>query len=151
MADMWSQTLGVDVEIQQVEFATYLQDLYRNRLQAFFGGWEADYPDPQDWIDILFHSESPRNDGNYSNSEVDRLVEQARTEQDMVLRTQLYQDGVGAHQTARTGLQLPADDHRDLQGRLDPGVDSERAGVTPVLFLIGPSGNSREHFRIPQN
>ena len=92
MADMWSQTLGVEVEIQQVEFATYLQDLYRNRLQAFFGGWEADYPDPQDWIDILFHSESPRNDGNYSNPEVDRLVEQARTEQDVVLRKKLYKD-----------------------------------------------------------
>lgn len=91
MADMWAQTLGVEVEIQQVEFATYLQDLYRNRLQAFFGGWEADYPDPQDWLDILFHSESPRNDGNYSNAEVDRLVEQARTEQDVVLRTELYQ------------------------------------------------------------
>ncbi|HCV27037.1 MAG TPA: peptide ABC transporter substrate-binding protein [Dehalococcoidia bacterium] len=92
MADMWFQTLGVSVEIQQVEFATYLQDLYRERLQAFFGGWEADYPDPQDWLDILFHSESPRNDGNYSNPEVDRLVEQARTEQDVVLRTQLYQE-----------------------------------------------------------
>jgi len=92
MADMWSQNLGVNVEIQQVEFATYLQDLYRNRLQAFFGGWEADYPDPQDWIDILFHSESPRNDGNYSNPEVDRLVEQARTEQNVVLRTQMYQE-----------------------------------------------------------
>ncbi|MDA1256756.1 MAG: peptide ABC transporter substrate-binding protein [Chloroflexi bacterium] len=92
MADMWSQTLGVEVDIQQVEFATYLQDLYRNRLQSFFGAWEADYPDPQDWIDILFHSESPRNDGNYSNPDVDRLVEQARTEQDVVLRTQLYQE-----------------------------------------------------------
>lgn len=92
MADMWAQNLGVEVEIQQVEFATYLQDLYRNRLQAFFGGWEADYPDPQDWLDILFHSESPRNDGNYSNLEVDRLVEQARTEQDVVLRTELYQE-----------------------------------------------------------
>ncbi len=91
MADMWSRHLGVEVEIQLVEFATYLQDLHRNRLQAYFAGWEADYPDPQDWIDILFHSESPRNDGNYSNAEVDRLVEQARTEQDVIRRTELYQ------------------------------------------------------------
>ncbi|MDP6823786.1 MAG: peptide ABC transporter substrate-binding protein [Dehalococcoidia bacterium] len=91
MADMWSRHLGVEVEIQLVEFATYLQDLHRNRLQAYFAGWEADYPDPQDWIDILFHSESPRNDGNYSNPEVDRLVEKARTEQDVIRRTELYQ------------------------------------------------------------
>ena len=93
MADGRRQNLGIEIEIQQVEWATYIQDLHRGRLQAWSGlSWQADYPDPQDWIDILFHSESPRNDGNYSNPEVDRLVEQARTEQNVVLRTQMYQE-----------------------------------------------------------
>ncbi|NQU96711.1 MAG: peptide ABC transporter substrate-binding protein, partial [Chloroflexi bacterium] len=91
VADMWMKVLGVEIEIQQVEWATYLQDLNRMRLQAWGGlGWEADYPDPQDFIDILFHSDSPGNHGAYSNAEVDRLVEQARTEQDIARRIELY-------------------------------------------------------------
>ena len=66
--EMWRQELGVEVEIQQVEWATYLQDLNANRFQAFGGsGWQADYPDPQDFLDILFHTDSKQNHTSYSN------------------------------------------------------------------------------------
>ena len=37
--EMWKQELGVEVEIQQVEWATYLQDLDQSRFQAFAGPW----------------------------------------------------------------------------------------------------------------
>ncbi len=90
--EMWRQTLGVEVEIQQVEWATYLQDLNKSKFQAFAGlGWEADYPDPQDFLDILFHTDSSINHGAYSNSEVDTILEAARIEQDPIRRTQRYQ------------------------------------------------------------
>lgn len=93
IADMWRRDLGVTVEIQQVEWATYLQDLNRKRLQAWGGvAWQADYPDPQDFIDILFYSDTQGNRGNYSNATVDSLVEQARTEQDVSRRVELYQE-----------------------------------------------------------
>ncbi len=93
IADMWRRDLGVNVEIQQVEWATYLQDLNRKRLQAWGGvAWQADYPDPQDFIDILFYSDTQGNRGNYSSTTVDDLVVQARTEQDISKRIQLYQD-----------------------------------------------------------
>ncbi|MCI0840344.1 MAG: peptide ABC transporter substrate-binding protein, partial [Chloroflexi bacterium] len=91
--EMWRQNLGVEVEIQQVEWATYLQDLNRKRFQAFGGlAWQADYPDPQDFLDILFHSESETNHGGYSNPEVDRLLEQARVEIDTGKRIKLYHE-----------------------------------------------------------
>ncbi|MBI4219149.1 MAG: peptide ABC transporter substrate-binding protein [Chloroflexi bacterium] len=91
VTDMWEQTLGVKAEIQQVEWATYLQDLNRRRLQAFGGlGWEADYPDPQDFLDILFHSDSDANHGGYKNPQVDQVLAQARTESDSQKRTELY-------------------------------------------------------------
>ena len=90
--EMWLQVLGLDVEIQQVEWATYLEDLDAQKFQAFAGlGWSADYPDPQDFLDILFHSESSINHGAYSNSEVDVILEEARTETDVVRRIDLYQ------------------------------------------------------------
>lgn len=89
--EMWRQILGVQVEIQQVEWATYLKDLDKRKFQAFAGlGWEADYPDPQDFLDILFHSQSGINHGGYSNLQVDAILERARTEQDVVKRIALY-------------------------------------------------------------
>ncbi len=89
--EMWRQELNVEVEIQQVEWATYLQDLNQQKFQAYGGlGWEADYPDPQDFLDILFHTESSLNHGAYSNTELDAILEEARTEPDLELRTNLY-------------------------------------------------------------
>lgn len=91
--EMWRQTLGVEVEIQQVEWATFLQDLNRRKFQAFGGlAWQADYPDPQDFLDILFHSESEINHGGYSNPEVDALLEAARVEIDPGKRIRLYNE-----------------------------------------------------------
>jgi oligopeptide transport system substrate-binding protein len=91
--EMWRQVLGVEVEIQQVEWATYLDDLNQSKFQAFAGlGWEADYPDPQDFLDILFHSESSINHGAYANAEVDRVLELARVEPDISRRVELYQE-----------------------------------------------------------
>ena len=91
--EMWKQELGVEVEIQQVEWATYLQDLAQSRFQAFAGlGWEADYPDPQDFLDILFHTDSSINHGGYSNAKVDAVLVEARTEPDVVKRVRLYHE-----------------------------------------------------------
>ncbi len=90
MLRSWEETLGVVVEIQQTEWATFLQDLHKRRFQMFAIGWSADYPDPQDFLDILFHSESTNNWGGYSNREVDSLLEKARVEPDQVARFQQY-------------------------------------------------------------
>ncbi len=91
ISDMWKETLGIEVEIQQVEWATYLQDMNRKRLQLWAGsGWQADYADPQDFIDVLFYSKSDVNHGNYSNPEVDKLILEARTEVDNNRRFLLY-------------------------------------------------------------
>ena len=89
--EMWRQELEVEVEIQQVEWATYLQDLNANKFQAFGGsGWQADYPDPQDFLDILFHTDSKQNHTSYSNPDLDAILEQARTEPDVERRVELY-------------------------------------------------------------
>ena len=91
--NMWEETLGLKVELQQVETATYWEDLNDGRLQAFAGlGWQADYPDPQNFLDILFHSESQLNQSGYSNPEVDRLLEAARVERDWEARKALYNE-----------------------------------------------------------
>jgi ABC-type transport system substrate-binding protein len=89
--EMWRNNLGVEVSIAQTEAASFFEDLDRGRLQMFDIGWIMDYPDPEDIIDLLFHSSSRQNTTGYANPHVDALVVQARTEQDQTKRLQLYQ------------------------------------------------------------
>jgi ABC-type oligopeptide transport system substrate-binding subunit len=43
----------------------------------FFTGWVADYPDPENFLDILFHTGSSGNYGGFSSRELDTLLERA--------------------------------------------------------------------------
>ena len=91
MLAMWEKNLGVDISILQTEWAIFLQDLHQNRFQMFGGlGWIADYPDPENFLDVLFHSKSNNNQSEYANKEVDTLLEQARIELDETNRFKLY-------------------------------------------------------------
>ena len=57
----------------------------------FYMGWIADYPHPQDFLEVLFHSGADNNHGEYSNPEVDALLEKAGVEPDNELSLALYQ------------------------------------------------------------
>jgi oligopeptide transport system substrate-binding protein len=92
MAQMWDQNLGVKIIIENLEPDKYIDLLYSGQHgQLFSGGWCADYPDPENFADILFHSGAQQNIGNYSNPGLDVLLDQARLEQDGTKRIQLYQ------------------------------------------------------------
>ena len=88
--EMWRENLGIDVEILQTEYATYLQDLVKRRFDMFQIGWIADYPHPQNFLDILFHSDSSNNHTAYNNPEVDSLLEAARVETREDVQYDLY-------------------------------------------------------------
>ena len=55
-------------------------------------GWIADYPHPQNFLDILFHSTADYNYGGYTNPDVDRLLGQAAVEKDNAKSLAMYQD-----------------------------------------------------------
>jgi ABC-type transport system substrate-binding protein len=92
MRAMWRDNLGIDVKVQRTQFETFLDDLDRGRLQAFEIGWVADYPDPENFLDNLFHSGSGSNYMGYSNAEVDTLLDRARVERDEDARLDLYRE-----------------------------------------------------------
>lgn len=92
MAQMWKLNLGVDITVENIESNFYLDQLYSGHHgQLFDGGWCADYPDPENFADVLFHTGSVQNTGNYSNAQFDTLVEQARIEPDVNKRIAMYQ------------------------------------------------------------
>ncbi len=87
----WREELGIDVRIEQTDFATILARQDEGSLQMFNAGWIMDYPDPEDILDLKFHSGSALNDVNYGNADVDAILEEARVEQDPGRRLELYQ------------------------------------------------------------
>ncbi|HEY5640097.1 MAG TPA: peptide ABC transporter substrate-binding protein [Dehalococcoidia bacterium] len=88
---MWEQELGVTVAIEQEDFGLFLRDIDDGNFEMFSLGWIADYPDPQNFLDIKLHSESTNNEAGYSNPDVDALLDQADQEQDEAARLELYQ------------------------------------------------------------
>jgi oligopeptide transport system substrate-binding protein len=92
MAQMWQQNLGVTITIENLVPDKYFDLLYSGQHgQLFSGNWCADYPDPENFADILFHTGSQQNTGKYSNLALDAVLDQARLEQDVTKRIQLYQ------------------------------------------------------------
>ena len=87
----WRQNLGVEVRVRQLEPQRFLYDLKQEKDEMYHIGWIADYPHPQNFLDVLFHSGTDNNYGEYSNPEVDALLEKAGVEIDFDRSLSLYQ------------------------------------------------------------
>ncbi len=90
----YKDVFGIEVAIQQTDWPTFLSDISKevNPYQSYQLGWIADYPDPQNFLDILFHSNSRQNHTGYSNPDLDALLDEAGVEQDPEKRLALYQE-----------------------------------------------------------
>jgi oligopeptide transport system substrate-binding protein len=87
LADQWRGTLGVEVEIVEMEWKAYL--LKREQpvdcdLLRF--GWSADFVDAEAFL-ALFGSGHPQNVAGYSNLAFDSLLESSRTATDAAQRS----------------------------------------------------------------
>ncbi len=87
----WRQNLGVEVKVRQLEPQRFLYHLKEEKDEMFDMGWVADYPHPQNFLEVLFHSGAENNYGEYRNPEVDALLEKAGLEQDWEMSLALYQ------------------------------------------------------------
>jgi oligopeptide transport system substrate-binding protein len=87
----WRENLGVEVTVRQLEPEIFSYFLKEEADEMFATGWIADYPDPQNFLDVLFHTGAEYNTGKYSNSYVDTLLDQAAVEPAETVRFKLYQ------------------------------------------------------------
>lgn len=88
---MWRENLGVEVQVRLLDPDSYFYVLESERDNLFDYGWIADYPDPHNFLDVLFHSQAEDNNlGKYSNAQVDALLEEARVEPNNQNRLGLY-------------------------------------------------------------
>lgn len=77
--------IGIKVKLQAVPFPQYLDIVTKGKGVMFLGHWAQDYPDPDDFLNILFNTNQiPSNNiYEYSNPSVDKQVDQLATENDL--------------------------------------------------------------------
>ncbi|WP_108813940.1 peptide ABC transporter substrate-binding protein [Loktanella sp. Alg231-35] len=78
VSQMWKQTLGVETVLANQEWQTFLEARSNGDYEVARGGWCADYNEASTFLDLM-QSESGYNDSKYVNSEVDALLEEAKT------------------------------------------------------------------------
>jgi oligopeptide transport system substrate-binding protein len=137
VAEMWRQNLGIKAQIRQLDSTNYTRAARAQHGNVVSYGWCADYPDPENFLDILFHTGGDCNVSGYSNPQVDAWLEAARTETDPAKRLALY------HQVESTLLGdfalIPWINHLFnvlvkpyVKGYVEPPMDT---AVIPLLSL----------------
>jgi oligopeptide transport system substrate-binding protein len=89
LQSMWKTNLGVDTRAQNEDWKVYLNRLKTDPPAMFRLGWGADYPDPDNFMN-LFTSYSGNNNTRWKNKEYDSLIEKAAGETSMAKRLALY-------------------------------------------------------------
>lgn len=73
-------------------FADYRDKTTKQKLSGpFRAGWQMDYPLIQNFLQPLYYTDAPSNDGKWSNEEFDRLVDRANAETDPAKAVALFQ------------------------------------------------------------
>ncbi len=89
-ADQWKQVLGVQVDLDIKERATFLRGLNAGETPFFSWGWTADYPDALYFLSQVWYSKSPFNRARYSNPGFDALIDRATITPDNQTRYKQY-------------------------------------------------------------
>jgi peptide/nickel transport system substrate-binding protein/oligopeptide transport system substrate-binding protein len=85
---------GFRVQLRTLDRAAYRQAIRENEPDLAFSNWWADYPDIENFIYPLFHSDE-RGSSNaffYSNPEVDAMLEEARFTANVDRRLELFRE-----------------------------------------------------------
>jgi oligopeptide transport system substrate-binding protein len=92
---MWKDVLGVDVIVENQEWAVYLDTIGNDTPvedvpHIYRLGWCADYPDENNWVHEVFNADAGANRLRRDSGEFDELTVAAQLSQDPAERAALY-------------------------------------------------------------
>ena len=88
----WQEILGVRVTANPVPVVEHFNRIERAPTPIGFYGWAADYPDPDTYLRLVFHSTSIHNVARWRSARFDALVEEAQAATDQRRRMALYHE-----------------------------------------------------------
>ncbi len=74
---VWREQLGVQIQVETMEFRDYLEALNERSLQVFTISWIADYPSPYALYSLLLLPDAASNYGSWRDDEFVRLLDAA--------------------------------------------------------------------------
>ena len=87
----WKTNLNIDTKIEVVDGPTRSARFKSENFELFPGGWQQDYPDPENWIVGLFDNPGKGNNHyNCSDPEIQDLIKKAQNNANDVERIQQY-------------------------------------------------------------
>jgi oligopeptide transport system substrate-binding protein len=87
-ASEWKTKLGLDTQIDAMEFKVLLKKRHTGDYQIARNGWVADYNDATTFLQLV-QCGSDQNDSGNCNPKADALIKEANESTDQVKRTQL--------------------------------------------------------------
>jgi len=121
----WKDVLGINVEIEAVDAKTRSSTFNTKNFELFMGGWQIDYPDPENVLIGLFDTGGGNNQYECSDPEIDAKLQAAAAETDNATRIQLLQDAETLIVTKLCGM-APV-----WQGAFLYLADSKMGGLKP--------------------
>jgi oligopeptide transport system substrate-binding protein len=91
LEQMWRDTLGVDIELRQLEMQVYLTEQNQLHYDLSRSSWIGDYNDANTFLN-MFVSNDGNNRTGWSNPRYDELIRQANETADMRAREKLFQE-----------------------------------------------------------
>jgi peptide/nickel transport system substrate-binding protein len=82
--------VGFDIKIRVTEFATSLKEAQQGRFQAYFLAWSGRV-DPDGNLYTYYKTGAASNDSHYSNPDVDKWLDEARTKGTLAERKAVYE------------------------------------------------------------
>ncbi|NGM81771.1 peptide ABC transporter substrate-binding protein [Paenibacillus sp. 7124] len=89
IADMWKKALGVDVKLENQEWAVFIENRQHQNFQVARAGWTADYNDPMTFLD-MWVTKGGNNDTGYANPAYDKLIADAKATDDAAVRQEKF-------------------------------------------------------------
>jgi oligopeptide transport system substrate-binding protein len=85
--------IGIELIPKTAEnWSEFIKFIDEKKAPMYYAAWYADYPDPDNFLYVLCHSQSKTNRMGYHNQKVDELLEEARRETDYLKRVDLYRE-----------------------------------------------------------
>ncbi|KAA9007614.1 peptide ABC transporter substrate-binding protein [Paenibacillus spiritus] len=89
IGDMWKKNLGVEVKLENQEWAVFIENRQHLQYQVARAGWTADYNDPMTFLD-MWVTGGGNNDTGYANPAYDKLIQEAKSTSDLAVRQEKF-------------------------------------------------------------
>ncbi|MBI2491307.1 MAG: ABC transporter substrate-binding protein [Candidatus Rokubacteria bacterium] len=131
--------VGVALELRRLDWAAHIKLVDDGSAGFFRQGWIADYPDPENFLTVLFHSRNIGAAGNtsrYRNAAVDRLLDEADQMATGPARFQRYHEAEQAIVDAAAWISLY---HYASRALIKPYVRGlERSALSSAPEFLAP-------------